>query len=74
MTWLEEYMASLTERERQVVILLSTGMVPKQIARQLGTAQRTVRNQLYNAKDKAGCETIIQLAVKVAKGGENEEE
>jgi DNA-binding CsgD family transcriptional regulator len=67
MTWLEEYMSSLTERERQVVELLSRGMAPKQIARQLGTRTRTVRNQLYNAKDKAGCDTIVQLAVKVAK-------
>jgi DNA-binding CsgD family transcriptional regulator len=70
MTWLEEYMASLTERERQVVLMLSNGMAPKQIARQLGTAPRTVRNQLYNAKDKANCETLVQLAVKVAKESE----
>lgn len=59
-------MATLTERERQVVTLLGRGMAPKQIARQLGTRTRTVRNQLYNAKEKAGCETLVQLAVKVA--------
>ncbi len=63
-------MATLTERERQVVTMLSRGMAPKQIARQLGTRPRTVRNQLYNAKDKAGCQTLIELAVKVAKEGE----
>jgi DNA-binding CsgD family transcriptional regulator len=65
-------MGQLTERERQVVIMLSSGMAPKQIARQLGTAPRTVRNQLYSAKEKAACETIVQLAVKVAKGGGSE--
>ena len=63
-------MATLTDRERQVVVMLSRGLAPKQIARELGTHTRTVRNQLYNAKDKAGCETLIQLAVKVAKEGE----
>ncbi len=63
-------MATLTERERQVVTLLGRGLAPKQIARELGTHTRTVRNQLYNAKDKAGCDTLIQLAVKVAKEGE----
>lgn len=46
------------------------GLAPKQIARELGTHTRTVRNQLYNARDKAGCDTLIQLAVKVAKEGE----
>lgn len=59
-------MATLTERERQVVAMLGRGMAPKQIARELGTRTRTVRNQLYNAKEKAGCDTIVQLAVKVA--------
>ena len=60
-------MAPLTEREQQVVTMLGRGMAPKQIAKELGTQTRTVRNQLYNAKEKAGCETLIQLAVKVAK-------
>ena len=68
--WLEVFMATLTDRERQVVTLLGRGMAPKQIARELGTRPRTVRNQLYNAKDKAGCQTLIELAVKVAKGDE----
>lgn len=66
MTWLEEYMATLTERERQVVRLLGQGMAPKQIARQLGTAPSTVRKQVYSAQHKAGCSTVIELAVKVA--------
>jgi RNA polymerase sigma factor (sigma-70 family) len=66
MTWLEEYMASLTERERQVVLMLSNGMAPKQIARQLGTKPATVRVQVHQARKKANCATVIELAVKVA--------
>lgn len=63
-------MASLTERERQVVELLSRGMAPKQIARQLGTKPATVRQQLFQARNKAQCGSVVELAVKVAKGNE----
>ena len=59
-------MKKLTPREREVVQLLGTGLAPKQIARKLGVSPRTVRNQLYCAKDKAECATVIELAVKVA--------
>lgn len=68
MTWLEEYMANLTERERQVVILLGNGLAAKQIARQLGTRPDTVRKQLHKAQEKAGCQSVVELAVKVATG------
>lgn len=60
-------MAKLTPREREVVELLGKGLAPKQIARQLGTSPRTVRNHIYRAKDLAECQTVIELAVKVAK-------
>ncbi len=59
-------MGQLTPREREIVILLGRGMAPKQIARTLGTSPRTVRHQVYIARDKAGCSTVIELAVKVA--------
>ena len=39
-------MATLTDRERQEVTLLSRGMAPKQIARELGTRPATVMNRL----------------------------
>ena len=64
--WLEVFMATLTDRERQVVTLLGRGMAPKQIARELGTRPATVRQQVFQAKQKAGCSTVIELAVKVA--------
>lgn len=61
-------MTKLTERERQVVTLLGRGMAPKQIARELGTRPATVRQQIYRAKEKSGCQSVIELAVKVAVG------
>lgn len=66
MSWLENYMASLTERERQIVILLGQGLAPKQIARLLNLRASTVRQQVHRAREKAGCTTVIELAVKVA--------
>lgn len=59
-------MTRLTERERQVILLLGQGLAPKQIARHLGTRPATVRQQVYRAKEKSGCATVVELAVKVA--------
>lgn len=59
-------MASLTEREKQIVTMLGQGLAPKQIARLLGVRPATVRQQLHRARERAGCATVIELAVKVA--------
>ena len=67
MSWLENYMASLTERERQIVILLGQGLAPKQIARLLNLRVSTVRQHLFEARQKALCTTTIELAIKVVK-------
>lgn len=60
-------MAQLTQREREVVLLLSDGLAPKEIARRLGTRPTTVRQQVYQAKLKANCRTVVELAVRVAR-------
>ena len=65
-------MATLTEREREIVILLGQGVAPKQIARLLGTRPSTIRQQVHRAREKAGCVTVIELAVKVASVGDGE--
>ena len=59
-------MSKLTAREKQVVLLLGAGLAPKEIARQLNTRPATVRQQIYQAKCKAGCRTVIELAVRVS--------
>ncbi|MFC4329963.1 LuxR C-terminal-related transcriptional regulator [Streptomyces andamanensis] len=43
----EEITGSFTERERQVFRLLLTGMSNRQIGRDLGIAERTVKNNLH---------------------------
>ena len=68
----ETYMETLTERERQIVTLLGQGFAPKQIARLLGLRPATVRQRVHRAREKAGCTTVIELAVKVAGSQGNE--
>lgn len=60
-------MSQLTPREREIVILLGEGLAPKEIAARLGVKPGTVRNQLLIARDKIGCTTTVQLAVKMAR-------
>ncbi|MFD8614559.1 LuxR C-terminal-related transcriptional regulator [Streptomyces sp. NPDC059631] len=50
----EEIKDSFTERERQVFRLLLTGMSNRQIGRDLGIAERTVKNNLHAIYRKLG--------------------
>lgn len=60
-------MTQLTRREKQVVLLLGSGLAPKEIAVRLNTRPATVRQQIYQAKRKANCRTVIELAVRVSR-------
>jgi DNA-binding CsgD family transcriptional regulator len=55
----------LTPAEQRVVDALARGIVPKQIARQLGVSIATVRTHIRNAKRKLGARTLTEL-VRVA--------
>lgn len=55
----------LTPRECEVVRLLTTGLAPKEVARTLGIASKTVYVHVYNAREKTGCTSTVQLAVKM---------
>jgi DNA-binding NarL/FixJ family response regulator len=44
----------LTDRERQVLALIATGMTDREIAEELGIGVRTVRSHLENIGDKLG--------------------
>ncbi len=52
---------SLTSREQEVVSLVVSGMLNKQIADQLGTAESTVKVQRSRAMEKMQAESLIDL-------------
>lgn len=52
---------SLTPRERKVVSMVSSGMLNKQIADQLGTAENTVKVHRSRAIEKMGAQSLAEL-------------
>jgi len=60
-TDLQQRFDSLTSREQQVISMLVSGMLNKQIAAQLGTAESTVKVQRSRAMEKMQAETLVDL-------------
>jgi DNA-binding CsgD family transcriptional regulator len=60
---------TLTPREREVLAHLRLGHTNAQIARELGTAERTVRNQLSSIYDKLGVGSRAEAAALSAELG-----
>lgn len=58
---------SLTAREQQVIAMLVSGMLNKQIAAQLGTAESTVKVQRSRAMEKMHAESLVDLVRMVEK-------
>lgn len=58
-------MATLTNREREVVELLAQGLPQTEIARRLCIEPVTVQKHAAAARQKTGCNTM-QLAIKAA--------
>jgi FixJ family two-component response regulator len=58
---------SLTSREQQVVSMLVSGMLNKQIAAQLGTAESTVKVQRSRAMEKMHAESLVDLVRMIEK-------
>jgi two-component system nitrate/nitrite response regulator NarL len=54
---------TLTERERQIVMLIGEGLRNCQIAERMGIAEKTVRNQLLSVFDKLGVADRLALAI-----------
>ncbi len=52
---------SLTERERQIVSLLSQGLRNAEIGTRLGISEKTVRNHLISVYDKLGVADRLEL-------------
>ena len=67
MMWGETFsMASLTNREREVVELLAQGLPQTEIARRLCIEYTTVTKHAAAARQKTGSSTTMQLAIKAA--------
>jgi len=59
-------MTTLTNREREIVTLLASGVRQSTIARQLCISVRTVEHHVRSAKQKTGMASTFALAVKAA--------
>lgn len=59
----------LTERESAVLVLVAQGMANKQIARQLGISERTVRTHVSNILGKLGLASRTQAALYAVREG-----
>jgi DNA-binding NarL/FixJ family response regulator len=53
----------LTDREREVLILLTSGLANKQIARRLGVSEKTIKAHLTNVFRRIGVEDRTQAAL-----------
>jgi FixJ family two-component response regulator len=57
----------LTSREQEVISMVVTGRLNKQIADQLGTAESTVKVQRSRAMEKMKAESLIDLVRMIEK-------
>jgi DNA-binding NarL/FixJ family response regulator len=54
---------NLTNREREVLGLLGTGLPNRRIARTLSISERTVKAHVHSIQDKLGVESRLQAAL-----------
>jgi RNA polymerase sigma factor (sigma-70 family) len=64
---LKERFNSLTPREQKVISLVVSGMLNKQIADQLGTAENTVKVQRSRAMEKMHAQSVAELVKMIAR-------
>lgn len=57
----------LTCRERECLEHLANGVLPKNIAVNLGLSEASVRLHLSRAKKRLGCTTMVQAATRATK-------
>ena len=60
---LRKLVDSLTPRERQVFERVARGKMNKEIARELGTTERTIKAHRHNVMEKVGAASLADLAV-----------
>jgi FixJ family two-component response regulator len=61
-TQVHQKLASLTMREREVLLLVVSGMLNKQIAATLGTSEKTIKVHRHRVMEKMGVQSLAQLA------------
>jgi RNA polymerase sigma factor (sigma-70 family) len=66
-TDLQRRFDSLTAREQQVITMLVSGLLNKQIASELGTAESTVKVQRSRAMEKMQAQSLVDLAKMIEK-------
>jgi RNA polymerase sigma factor (sigma-70 family) len=66
-TNIQQRFDSLTAREQQVISMLASGMLNKQIAGQLGTAESTVKVQRSRAMEKMRAQSLVDLVRMIEK-------
>ncbi len=59
----------LTPREREVFVLVSAGLLNKQVAAQLGAAEKTVKQHRGNVMRKMRADSLAELVVKADRMG-----
>jgi len=59
--WLRERLESLTPREREVLPLVVSGLLNKQIAAEIGTSETTVKVHRSQLMRKMGAESLAEL-------------
>lgn len=59
-------MAQLTQRQRDLLRLLSNGDSQKEAAAKLGLAHSTVRKMTMDMRQRTDCRNMTELAVKAA--------
>jgi RNA polymerase sigma factor (sigma-70 family) len=64
---LKERFNSLTPREQEVISMVVSGMLNKQIADQLGTAENTVKVHRSRAMEKMHAQSVAELVKMIAK-------
>jgi DNA-binding NarL/FixJ family response regulator len=55
--------AKLSKREKEVVLAVAEGLTNRQIAKQLGLTEHTVKNYLFRIYDKLGVSTRVELVI-----------
>jgi len=66
---IQDRLKSLTPREYEVFTLITTGLLNKQVAYELGTAEKTIKVHRARIMEKMHCESLAQLVRIAEKAG-----